>query len=284
MDGARLDGKVALVTGASRGVGKGIALALGEAGAIVYVTGRTTDDGKPTTSLPGTVNQTAADVAARGGEAVAVPCDHRDDEAVRSVFAGIERERGRLDVLVNNAWGGYELLHEGRYATFGGPFWEAPLSVWDGMFDAGVRAHFVATSLAVPLMLRSKRGLIVNVSSFAAANPKEVVPLGVAKAATDRLTRLTAEHLRGHGVAVVSLYPGLVRTEGILKWQDYIDLSNSESPWFVGRAVVALAADDDVVARTGHTAIVAELAEEYGFTDEDGTRPRSLRSQYDVMT
>ncbi|HYY04690.1 MAG TPA: SDR family NAD(P)-dependent oxidoreductase [Gaiellaceae bacterium] len=283
MDDVRLENKVALVTGASRGVGKGIALALGEAGSVVYVTGRTVAGGKPTTSLPGSVNQTAAEVAALGGKAVALPCDHRDDDAVRAAVERIERDHGRLDVLVNNVWGGYELLHAGRYETFGGPFWEAPLSVWDGMFDAGVRAHFAASAFAVPLMLRAGAGLIVNVSSFAAANPKEVVQLGVAKAATDHLTRLTAEHLRAHGVAVVSLYPGLVRTEGILKWKDYIDLSNSESPSFVGRAVVALAADDDVMARSGQTAVVAELAEEHGFTDEDGTQPRSLRAQYEVV-
>jgi NAD(P)-dependent dehydrogenase (short-subunit alcohol dehydrogenase family) len=282
MGDARLDGKVALVTGASRGVGKGIALALGEAGAVVYLTGRTVDGGEPTTSLPGSVDATAAEIAARGSEAVAIACDHRDDGAVRSVFARIEREHGRLDVLVNNVWGGYELLHEGRYETFGGPFWEAPLSMWDGMFDAGVRAHFVATSLAVPLLLRTERGLIVNVSSFAAANPKEVLPLGVAKAATDHLSRVTAEHLREHAIAVVSLYPGLVRTEGILKWEDFIDLSNSESPWFVGRAVAALAADEHVMQRTGQTLVVAELAEEYGFADEDGAQPRSLRPHYEV--
>lgn len=280
----RLDGKVALVTGASRGVGKGIALALGAAGAVVYLTGRTTDGGEPTTSLPGSIERTAAEVGAAGGKALAVRCDHRDDDAVRSVFARIEREHGRLDVLVNNVWGGYELLHEGHYETFGGPFWEAPLSVWDGMFDAGVRAHYAATTFAVPLMLRARQGLVVNVSSFAAANPKEVVPLGVAKVATDHLTRLTAEHLRERRVAVVSLYPGLVRTEGILKWKDYIDLSNSESAQFVGRAVVALAADDHVMLRSGQTLVTAELAEEYGFTDEDGTRPRSLRPEYEAVT
>jgi dehydrogenase/reductase SDR family member 1 len=200
------------------------------------------------------------------------------------VVARLARDHGRLDLLVNNVWGGYELLHEGRYETFGGPFWEVPLSVWDGMFDAGVRAHYAATAFAVPLMLRSGRGLIVNISSFAAANPTEVVPLGVAKVATDHLTRLTAEHLREHDIAVVSLYPGLVRTEGILKWKDYIDLSNSESPSFVGRAVAALAADEGVSARTGQTVVVAELAEELGFLDEDGTRPQSLRPDYEVVS
>ena len=271
-----LDGKVALVTGASRGVGRGIALALADAGATVYVTGRSAA-GEPTTSLPGTLDETAAEAGAR-----TIRCDHRDDDSVRAVFTQIEREQRGLDLLVNNVWGGYELLHEGRYETFGGPFWKAPLELWDGMFSAGVRAHYVASALAVPLLLRRGGGLIVNVSSFAAANPKEVVPLGVAKAATDRMSALMAEHLREHGVAVVSLYPGLVRTEGILKWKDFIDLSNSESPRFVGRAVAALAADEDVLARTGQTLVVAELAEEYGFTDEDGAQPRSLRPQFEV--
>jgi dehydrogenase/reductase SDR family member 1 len=275
--GVRLEGKVALVTGASRGVGKGIALALGETGATVYVTGRSVE-GEPTTSLPGTIEDTAAEAGAR-----AIRCDHRDDDSVRAAFAQIEREAGRLDLLVNNVWGGYELLHEGHYETFGGPFWEAPLSLWDGMFSAGVRAHYVASALAVPLMLGRGGGLIVNVSSFAAENPKEVVPLGVAKAATDRLSALTAEHLREHGIAVVSLYPGLVRTEGILKWKDYIDLSNSESPWLVGRAVAALAADEGVLGRSGDTLVVSELAAEYGFTDQDGAQPPSLRPQFEAV-
>jgi dehydrogenase/reductase SDR family member 1 len=276
-----LAGKVALVTGASRGVGKGIALALADGGATVYVTGRSVEGGEATTSLPGTIEETAA---AAGAKTRAVRCDHRNDGDVRAVFDLIEHEHGGLDVLVNNVWGGYELLHEGRYETFAGPFWEAPIELWDGMFSAGVRAHYVASRFAVPLMLGRERGLIVNVSSFAAANPREVVPLGAAKAATDRLSLLMAEQLHDHGIAVVSLYPGLVRTEGILKWADYIDLSNSESPGFVGRAVAALAADEDVLTRSGETLVAAELAEEYGFTDEDGLQPRSLRPQFESVS
>ncbi len=282
MSGGRLDGRVALVTGASRGVGKGVALALGERGAVVYLTGRSVTGMEPTTSLAGMVDETAAEVSARGGPAYAVQCDHRDDSSVENVFARIEREQGRLDVLVNNVWGGYELLHAGEYERFAGPFWEAPLSVWDGMFAAGVRAHYVASRLAVPLM--ADRGLIVNISSFAAANREESVALGVAKSATDRMSALMARQLLDRGIAVVSLYPGLVRTEGILKWKDYIDLSNSESPWFVGRAVAALAADEGVLDRTGKVLVVAELASEYGFTDEDGEQPRSLRPEFEEVT
>jgi NAD(P)-dependent dehydrogenase (short-subunit alcohol dehydrogenase family) len=257
----------ALVTGASRGVGKGIAHALGDAGATVYVTGRTA----------GAVAATASEVTARGGNGVSLPCDHRDDDAVREVFGRV----GHLDVLVNNVWGGYELLHDGEYERFNAPFWEAPLELWDAMFAAGVRAHYVASRFAVPLM--GDGGLIVNISSFAARNPTEVVPLGVAKAATDKLSALMAEQLRERGIAVVSLYPGLVRTEGILKWKDYIDLSNSESPWFVGRAVVALADDRNVLEKSGQTLVAAELAAEYGFTDEDGAEPESLRREYEEV-
>lgn len=279
--GARLDGRVALVTGASRGVGKGVALALGAAGATVYITGRTISGGQPTTSLEGAVDETAMEVRARGGKCVALQCDHRDDEAVREALHRIGVEHGRLDLLVNNAWGGYEPLHEGKFEEFQAPFWEEPISIWDGMFAAGVRAQYGTSVFAVPLLLE-RGGLIVNISSFAAVSKKENVALGTAKAATDRLSQLMAEQLREHGVAVASLYPGLVRTEGILKWKDYIDLSNSESPLFVGNAVVALAADSGVLGRTGETLVVAELAEEYGLTDENGQRPRSLRHEIEV--
>jgi NAD(P)-dependent dehydrogenase (short-subunit alcohol dehydrogenase family) len=259
---------IALVTGASRGIGKGVALALGDGGATVYVTGRTR----------AVVEQTATEVTARGGNGIAVPCDHRNDTAVERAFSRIER----LDVLVNNVWAGYELLHAGEYERFNAPFWESPLELWDSMFTAGVRAHYVASRLAVPRM--RERGLIVNISSFATKSSNEVVPLGVAKSATDRMAALMAEQVRDRRIAVVSLYPGLVRSEGILKWKDDIDLSNSESPWFVGRAVAALASDPNVLERTGQTLVVAELAEEYGFSDEDGAQPRSLRPEFEAVT
>ena len=178
---------------------------------------------------------------------------------------------------MNNAWGGYELLHAGDYESFAGPFWKAPLAIWDSMFSGGVRAYYVASALAVPLMRGRQNGLIVNISSFAAANPKESVALGVAKAATDRLTLLMAGQLREHGIAVIALYPGLVRTEGILRWKDYIDLSNSESPQFIGRAVAALAADPHILERSGEVLVAAELAPEYGFTDIDGSQPQTVR-------
>jgi NAD(P)-dependent dehydrogenase (short-subunit alcohol dehydrogenase family) len=278
-----LAGKVAIVTGASRGVGKGIAEELGAAGAVVYVTGRSVRGGAATVALPGTLEETADAVTRAGGAGIALRCDHRDDADVRALFRRVEAEQSRLDVLVNNVWGGYEGLHEGGYREFGKPFWEQPVALWDAMFAAGVRAHYVASALAARLMVAQGSGLIVNISSFAGAGEEPNVAIGVAKGATDRLTASTALQLREHGVAVVSLYPGIVRTEGVLKWADHIDLSNSESPQFVGRAVAALAADPNVLERTGQVLVAAELAEEYGFTDVDGAQPRSLRSQFEEV-
>jgi NAD(P)-dependent dehydrogenase (short-subunit alcohol dehydrogenase family) len=278
-----LAGKVAIVTGASRGVGKGIAEELGAAGAVVYVTGRSVRGGAATVALPGTLEETADAVTRAGGTGIALHCDHRADADVRALFRRVEAERSRLDLLVNNVWGGYEGLHEGRYREFGKPFWEQPVALWDAMFAAGVRAHYVASALAARLMVAQRSGLIVNISSFAGAGEEPNVAIGVAKGATDRLTASTALQLREHGVAVVSLYPGIVRTEGILKWAEHIDLSNSESPQFVGRAVAALAADPNVLERTGQVLVAAELAEKYGFTDVDGARARSLRSQFEEV-
>ena len=272
-----LDGRVALVTGASRGVGKGVALALASEGATVYVTGRSATP----VSLPGSLDDTVREAAERGGKVVAVHCDHREDAEVRALFDRLEHERGGLDILVNNVWGGYELIHGGDYELFTKPFWAQPVSLWDAMFASGVRAHYVASTFAAPLLIAGGGGLIVHMSSFAAMRGEDNVALGVAKAATDRMASSMAERLREHDVAVVALYPGLVRTEGVIKWKEFLDLSNSESPEFVGRAIAALAADPDVLERTGEALVVAELAREYGFTDIDGAQPDSLREQFE---
>ncbi len=254
-----LKGKVALVTGASRGVGKGIALELMQAGATVYITGRSLEDMQY--------------VEDRGK---ALCCDHRDDAQVQAAFQRITEEQGRIDVLVNNVWGGYENMIEAGQFTWSRPFWQQPLWRWDAMFQAGVRAAYLTSQLAAQLMVAERSGLIVNISFWAAQKYIGNVAYGVAKAATDKMTADMARELGEHNVAVVSLYPGLVRTEKVMQAAEWLDLSNSESPQFIGRAVAALAADSEVMKKNGEVLIAATLAKEYGFTDIDGKSPRPL--------
>ncbi|MFI5500593.1 SDR family NAD(P)-dependent oxidoreductase [Nocardia asteroides] len=273
-----LAGRVAVVTGASRGIGKGIALELGAAGATVYVTGRTTTPGR----LPGTVYATAEEITAAGGTGVAVVCDHTDDTAVEKLFAQVRDEQGRLDVLVNNV---YNAPAAGRW--LGRKFWEVPPKAWDETFDIGVRSHYVASVFAAPLLIEAA-GLIVNVSSPGAQRYSHNAVYGVAKTALDRLTADFAHDLNGTGVTAVSIWPGIVNTELLqmvpadangkrevtLPGEGTFDLDAAETPRFPGRAVVALAADPDRLTRTGAAWKVADLAEAYGFTDVDGRVPR----------
>lgn len=261
-----MDTRVALVTGGSRGVGRGIAVALGAAGWTVWVTGRSSRDGEPTSHLPGTVHETARQVTAAGGRGVAAVCDHRDDEQVRAVVARLAGGSGRLDLLVNNVWGGYERLNAGGWDEWNAPFWEQPIELWDAMFSAGVRAHYVTTALCAPLLRAGPAGLVVTVSMHvgAAHETSYGVAYSTAKAADDRLAVATAAALAPDGVASVSLYPGLVRTEGVVQFADHLDLTRSQSPEGVGRAVAALAADDRVMALTGRALAVADLADRYG--------------------
>lgn len=274
-----LAGKVALVTGASRGIGKGIALGLGEAGATVYITGRTVEEGKAAVDLPGTIYETAEEVSKIGGKGIAIRCDHVNDEQVKDVFQRIEVEQGRLDILINNVWGGYEHFNDGTEFWKEKEFWTVPLSRWDKAFQAGVRAHYVASVLAAPLMIGQHSGLIVNISFFAAQKDNAGVAYGVAKAADDRMAATMSYELRDHNVAAVSLYPGLVRTESVMKAAQYFDLSNSESPQFIGRTIAALANDPKLMQKSGQVLVAAALALEYGFTDIDGKQPRPLALQ-----
>jgi len=274
---APLAGRVALVTGASRGVGRGIALGLGEAGATVYVTGRTVTEGTSAARLPGTVHTTAAEVTRLGGAGVALPCDAGDDSQLAAAVGRVAADSGRLDVLVNSVWGGYERFTDGSEFN-PGPFWEQPLALWDSMHRIGLRAHYVTTALAAPLLVRGGSGLVVSVSSFAGQVFVPPVPYGVAHAAIDRLARDMAEDLRPHGVASVSLYPGLVLTESVLaNIQHFAHQPNRETPLFVGRAVAALATDPDVLRLTGRWLVAAEVAAAYGVTDEHGRLPHSNR-------
>jgi NAD(P)-dependent dehydrogenase (short-subunit alcohol dehydrogenase family) len=272
-----LEGRVAVVTGATRGAGLAIAQALGGEGATVYVTGRSSRAAGRTENLPGTVEDAAEAVTAAGGNGVAVRCDHTADGEVEALFARVSDERGRLDLLVNNAWGGYE---EHDVAAFVKPFWEQPAARrWDRMFTGGVRAHFTASQRAAPLMIAAGRGLIVSTIAWAFGEYLGNLFYDVAKASIIRMAFGMARELRPHGVAAVALSPGFMRTERVMAAHAAhpFDLSGTESPAYLGRAVAALAADPNVIARTGQVLTVGELAQEYGFTDVDGRQPGPFR-------
>jgi NAD(P)-dependent dehydrogenase (short-subunit alcohol dehydrogenase family) len=277
---------VAIVTGASRGAGRGIAVELGAAGAIVYVTGRSTRE-QPAQAYaqilalsglpkpPGSIDDTADEVTRAGGKGIPVRCDHSREEEVAALFARVEREQGRLDLLVNNAWGGHETFN----GVFDAPFWEHPMAHWDSMFDRGVRNHLLASRFAAPIMVRHCRGLIVTTTfrdrdRYLRGN----LFYDLAKAAMSRLAFAMAQELRPHGVASLAVSPGWMRTEFVLTghktdeahWQERPALATTESPRYLGRAVAALAGDPQVLAKSGAVHLVADLAREYGFTDIDG--------------
>ncbi len=284
--GQPLKGRVAVVTGASRGAGRGMAIELGAAGATVYVTGRSTRE-QPATSygrllalsgleaLPGSIDETADDVTRMGGQGIAVRCDHTQEDEVARLFAQVKREQGRLDLLVNNAWGGHETFD----GVFEAPFWEHPLASWDSMFDRGVRNHLLASRFAAPAMVAQQRGLIVITSFWDQGKYlRGNLFYDLAKSAMNRLAFDMAQELRPHGVASLAVSPGWMRTEFVLAghktdeahWQERPALARTESPRYLGRAVAALAGDARVLEKSGGVHRVADLAREYGFADVDG--------------
>ena len=252
--------ETALVTGASRGVGRGVAVALADAGFEVFATGRNIDK----TGMPPNV--------------LCIRCDHTCDDQTDAAFRQVAEAAGSLDVLVNSTWGGYERMVEAGKFTWGLPFWEQPDHRWTSMMDAGVRAAFVCSRHAARMMIPKKRGLIVNISFWAARKYIGNTIYGISKAATDKMTADMAHELRKYGVAVVSLYPGLVRTESVLEAAKggWLDLSNSESPEFIGRVVTALARDPKMMDLSGEALVAAAVAQEYGVSDVDGRQPKPL--------
>jgi dehydrogenase/reductase SDR family member 1 len=272
MTTGRLEDCVALVTGGSRGVGKGVAIGLAEAGATVIVTARTRSSGG--SKWPGSLDETIAEIDKAGGKGVGLLCDHADDSSVRDIFDLIRRDHGRLDVLVNNVFAAPNVM------PVNVPFWRVPTSLWDTLHRVGLRSHFVASQFAVPLMLPQKRGLIVNTSSGGGVRYTFNVPFGVQKSGVDRMARDMAHELKPFGISAVSIWPGYIKSEKLAAQPDRVPAAlakliaeRGETPVFVGRAVAALATDPDLIAKTGQILLASELAIEYGFTDVDGKIP-----------
>ncbi len=271
-----LSATVALVTGASRGVGRGVALALGDAGATVYVTARSIRGAPSTEQLPGTIEDTAQAVTQRGGTGIPVRCDHTDDHEVEALFDRIRTANQGLDLLVNNAWAGYE---RGEEASFDAPFWQQPLWRHD-LFAASLRGQLVASRLAAPIMIGRPGGLIVNVSFTDGDTYLGQTAYDICKNASDRMAFGMAHELRKHGVACVALHPGFVRTERVEAAWEMLGAGPAQivhTPEYVGRAVVSLASDADLMAITGQRLAVGELAAKYRFTDVDGRQPPPFR-------
>lgn len=270
---SQLSGKVAVVTGASRGIGRGIALVLAEQGATVYITGRTVEPGEY--YLPGTVGETAAQCTERGaesgGKGIAVACDHADDEAVAALFRQVSEEQGRLDILVNNAFQLSDDLLDAK------PFWEKPLSNLE-MWEVGVKSNYVAAWHAAQIMAPQGSGLIVAICGYAGVTYTYGPIFGTAKTAVDRMARDMAIELEPHNVASISLWQGLTLTEKAEynlkqmadKMTSTITNMTGSTVEHPGRVVAALAADPDIMKRSGATYITTELAMEYGITDVDG--------------
>jgi NAD(P)-dependent dehydrogenase (short-subunit alcohol dehydrogenase family) len=273
--------RVVVVTGASRGAGKGIAIALGATGATVYVTGRSQREGDA--PLPGTVQSTADAVTEAGGRGIAVACDHADDAQVEALFEQVRREQGRLDILVNNA----TALHDAL--TDSGPFWEKPLALTD-LWNVGMRSHYTAAWFGAPLLLAAGAGLIVNTSSFGGRIYMHGPAYGAGKAAVDKMAHDMAVDFRPHKVAVVSIWMGLLlteRTRRVFKAEPdkYAELAaTTETPEFTGRIIDSLARDPGLMEKSGRVWIGAELAEAYGVRDINGAQPPSYRPFFGETT
>ena len=274
-----LQGKVAVVAGATRGAGRGIATALGEAGATVYCTGRSVRGAIATEGRTETIEETAERVTAAGGVGVPVRVDHLDEAQVKALFERVRREQGRLDVLVNDVWGGDPLVEWGK------PFWEADAQQGLRMMRTAIDTHLVTARHGVPLMVEKGAGLVVEVTDGDTGRYRGTLYYDLVKNALIRLANAMQEELRPRGVTALAVTPGFLRSEAMLdlfgvteaNWRDAAkanpDFIASETPLFVGRAVAALAADPNVAAKGGRVWASWTLSDEYGFADADGARP-----------
>lgn len=270
---------MALVAGATRGAGRGIAVELGTAGAVVYVSGRSTRASRSDLDRPETIEETAELVTAAGGQGIPVRCDHEDEEQVQALVGRVEAGHGRLDVLVNDVWGGDPL------SEWGTPFWEMDLGKARAMWVRAVFTHMVTSRYTVPLMLRTRGGLLVEITDGVGREYRGNLAYDLAKTAVNRLALAQAEELREHGITALAVTPGFLRSEAMLdifgvteqNWRDGgrrdPHFLASETPRYVGRAVAALAGDPAVAKRAGQVLTSWDLAEEYGFTDLDGRQP-----------
>ncbi len=282
-----LNGKVALVTGATRGLGKGIAVGLGEAGATVYITGRSRH---ASDNNLGNLTETQAAVEAAGGQCIPIQVDHSDDGQIQALFDRIQTEQnGQLDLLVNNVYGGVQALGQAQEQ----PFWQLAPDFWDACNQVGLRSHYLASVFAARLMSARQQGLICTISSWGGLAPLFGVAYGTGKAACDRLAADMALELKPQGISSIALWPGIVGTELITQMVDagkaealgvnprlrlIQDRFNWETPLLTGRVIAAIAQDPQVLQRTGRVHIVAEWAKRYGVVDREGNLPVSLRS------
>jgi NAD(P)-dependent dehydrogenase (short-subunit alcohol dehydrogenase family) len=288
-----LEGRVALVAGATRGAGRGTAVALGEAGATVYCTGRTTREQRSESDRPETIEETAEQVTAAGGTGIAVRVDHLEPEQVADLVHRIDAEQGRLDVLVNDVWGG------DRFIEWSTPVWEHDLANGLRMLHRAVDTHLITSHAALPLLIRHAGGLVIEMTDgtadYNAGHYRVNAFYDLAKTAVTRLAFAQSQDLAPHGATAVALTPGWMRSELMLdafgvteaSWRDAVQhaphFAISETPRFVGRAVAALAADPDRHRYAGRSLSSGGLAQEYGFTDLDGSRPDCWRYWVEVQ-
>ncbi|NMC57669.1 MAG: SDR family NAD(P)-dependent oxidoreductase [Eubacteriaceae bacterium] len=274
-----LKGKIAVVTGAGRGIGKGAALGLAMAGATIYAVGRTkNDEGLPEFLRNTGIYNTVDEINALGGIGISHICDLAKEEEHEKLFQRIKNEQGRLDILVNSAWAGGAHVMGGYF--FNTPFYKQPVSILDDCFIVGVRSNYIASKYAAKIMINQNSGLIVNISYYGARRYFNNVSYGVCKAAVDKLSADTAYELKENNIKVFSLYPGTVATEGMIeaaKYDKTIDVGAMETPAFVGKCIEAIASDDSLLNESGKVLITAEIAQKYGFTDINGRQPASQR-------